>query len=216
MKICSIGSFCQSSKLLQRLGLKEESYPFDWILSNSEMVKHCIEDDFKCFLDKSQYTFIPTSAYTHKVCGHSYYSEVVDFTNENVPGGVFMHHDLAQDENDYAYFARCVDRFRDLIASDKQKVFIYFCRNYPKDNIQNALSEGLEFVKFLKKHVTNFNLIFVHHSVGELNHGIAEFDNLKFVALRASYSNGLEFIEDSHNVYLDEIIKKLIDEIRKT
>jgi hypothetical protein len=142
MKICSIGSFCQSSRLLQRLELKEESYPFDWILSNHKMVKHCIEDDFKIFLDKTQYTFIPTSAYTHKVCGHIYYSEIVDFTNEHVPGAVFMHHDLAQDEKDYAYFTRCVDRFRKLIASDEQKVFIYFCRNYPKDNVQNALLEG--------------------------------------------------------------------------
>lgn len=216
MKVCSIGSFCQSSRLLQRLELKEESYPFDWILSNHKMVKHCIEDDFKCFLDKSQYTFIPTSAYTHKVCGHSYYSEVVDFTNEHVPGAVFMHHDLAQDEEDYAYFARCVDRFRELMVSDEKKVFIYFCRNYPSDKSEEALIEFLEFMEFLDKYFTNYKVIFIYHSVGELKHSVVKLNNLDFINLSSSRSDGLQFIEDSHNVYLDNIIKTLIDEIRKT
>lgn len=215
MKICSIGSFCQSSKLLQQLELKEESYPFDWLLSNHKMVKHCIEDDFRTFLDKSQYTFIPTSAYTHKVCGHKYYSTIVDFTNENVPGAVFMHHDLAQDEKDYEYFVRCVDRFRELIKSDEHKVFIYFSRNRPHSENESALIEFLEFMEFLDEHVTNYNVIFIQHSIGTLTHSIVSLNRLKFINLSASRSNGLQFIEDAHNVYLEELIKDLINEIRK-
>jgi hypothetical protein len=216
MKVCSIGSFCQSSRLLQRLELKEESYPFDWILSNHKMVKHCIEDDFRTFLDKSQYTFIPTSAYTHKVCGHNYYSTIVDFTNENIPGAVFMHHDLAQDEKDYEYFVRCVDRFRELIKSDERKLFIYFSRNRQYSENESALIEFLEFMKFLDENVTNYNMIFIHHSIGTLTHSVVSLNRLKFINLSASRSDGLQFIEDEHNVYLDKIIKDLIDEIRKT
>jgi hypothetical protein len=216
MKVCSIGSFCQSSRLLQRLELKEESYPFDWILSNHKMVKHCIEDDFRTFLDKSQYTFIPTSAYTYKVCGHNYYSTIVDFTNENIPGAVFMHHDLAQDEKDYEYFVRCVDRFRELIKSDERKLFIYFSRNRQYSENESALIEFLEFMKFLDEHVTNYNMIFIHHSIGTLTHSVVSLNRLKFINLSASRSDGLKFAEDAHNVYLDKIIKDLIDEIRKT
>lgn len=216
MKICSIGSFCQSSRLLQRLELKEESYPFDWILSNHKMIKHCIEDDFKTFLDKTQYTFIPAGAYTRKVCGHKYYSTIVDFKNENVPGAVFMHHDLAQDEEDYNYFVRCVGRFRELIKSDEQKVFIYFCRNRSYSENKSALVEFLEFMKFLDGHVTNYDVIFIHHSIGTLTHSVVNLNKLKFVNLSASRSDGLQFAKDEHNVYLDKIIKDLIDEIRKT
>lgn len=216
MKVCSIGSFCQSSKLLQRLSLKEESYPFDWLLSNHKMVKHCIEDDFKLFLDKSQYTFIPTSAYTHKVCGHKYYSTIVDFSNENVPGGVFMHHDLLADQSDYEYFQRCVERFKNLMKSDEHKLFIYFSRNRSYSENESALIEFLEFMEFLDKHVNNYNVIFIHHSIGTLTHSVVHLNKLKFVNLSASRSDGLKFAEEEDNVYLDNVIKNLIDEIRKT
>ena len=55
---CSIGTRCISSQILQNLNIKKESYPFDWIISNLDIIKHCIQDDFKIFLDKQYYYII--------------------------------------------------------------------------------------------------------------------------------------------------------------
>ena len=52
MKYCSLGHGCHSANILKRLGLKKESYPFDWLNSRTSIVKDCIEDNFKKFLDK--------------------------------------------------------------------------------------------------------------------------------------------------------------------
>ena len=50
----SLGNTCHVAYLLKRLRWKPASYPFDWIRSNPEMVRHCIRDDFKQFLDVTQ------------------------------------------------------------------------------------------------------------------------------------------------------------------
>lgn len=47
--ICSIGSWCITGTLLKKANLKTESYPFDWNFTNIDVVKHCIEDNFKIF-----------------------------------------------------------------------------------------------------------------------------------------------------------------------
>lgn len=61
----SIGHRCSSSGLLQLLGLKTESYPFDWIVSNLAVVRHCIETDFRYFLDASLYQKMDSATVNH-------------------------------------------------------------------------------------------------------------------------------------------------------
>ena len=42
---CSLGR-CHSSQILKSNNLKKCSYPFDWIFSNSDIILHCLEDNF--------------------------------------------------------------------------------------------------------------------------------------------------------------------------
>ena len=49
----SLGERCYTSSLLKRNKLKKESYPFDWIFSNLDMILHCIFDNFETFLNKN-------------------------------------------------------------------------------------------------------------------------------------------------------------------
>jgi hypothetical protein len=106
---CSLGSLCHSSQILKRNKLKLYSYPFDWIFSHSDIITHCLEDDFNTFLDKSYYINISNSQ-----CGHSKY-------NNNV---LFNHHNPLINIDHYNYYVRCVDRFKNLLQKQEHKLFI--------------------------------------------------------------------------------------------
>lgn len=124
MIYCSLGGLCHSAQLLKINGLKKASYPFDWIFSNIKMVKHCIEDDFKTFLDKSQYSdYTTNTTLRENQCEHSIYGEMV-FKGEHKV--IFNHHNPLSSETDYAYLERCVDRFRELLKSEEPKTFVMF------------------------------------------------------------------------------------------
>ena len=84
------------------------SYPFDWIFSNLNMVNDCIENDFVDFLDKKQYIDIGSNS----KCGHIKYH-----------AGLFNHKNPLKNNEDYFYYERCVNRFRQLIKSQESKFF---------------------------------------------------------------------------------------------
>lgn len=208
MKFCSLGSFCYSAQLLRRNNLREESNPFDWLFSNIDMIKHCIEDDFKSFLDKSYYYSVnPAEGSDEKRCQHRLYE-----SDDKYP--VFNHHDPLTIDEHYEHFVRSVDRFRKTLQSTEKKVFIHI--NKPRDNRnpEELLFESLLFTEFLDKHVNNYTLITIGQSVGELNHRIIKGNNLIFIQLSCSFNTGLEYENTSHDQYLDNIFKKLINDIR--
>jgi hypothetical protein len=214
MKYCSLGSFCQSAEILIKLGVREFSTPFDWIYSNIDIVKHCLQDDFKTYLDKSEYFKVEPNQYVINPWGHKTYSALIDYKYETVPNGFFVHHDPLNNEKEYAHFGRCVQRFRDVLASDEKKVFLYMYKNRELENAEKDLMEGLLFTQFLDGYTSNYRLIFVYHSIGEPFHSIIKGHNLDFIKISASKSLGDNFENHSHNDYLNEVIKKLIDDIR--
>lgn len=61
--IFSIGYRCSSAGIIKSLGLKHESYPFDWMVSRLPIIEHCIKDDFVEFLDPTNYTKKHSASY---------------------------------------------------------------------------------------------------------------------------------------------------------
>jgi len=51
----SLGCFCSVSNALQMLGLKNNSYPFDWVRSSADGIIHCLDMQFEDFLTYSTY-----------------------------------------------------------------------------------------------------------------------------------------------------------------
>ena len=47
----SLGYFCSVALELERFGLRDASYPFDWIISDIKSVFECIENNFESILD---------------------------------------------------------------------------------------------------------------------------------------------------------------------
>ncbi len=194
MEVCSFGTLCHMSMTFKTTKFKKCSYPFDWIFSSLETIGHCIEDDFKIFLDKSYYKDISRCE-----CGHTFYNNKLKMDDVNM----FNHRNPLKNENDYQYYIRCINRFRLLLQSDKQKLFsMIFIRN--TDTISNIKSLN----EILKKHTTNFTLLIIFHSAsGKRNHTFTTDDNIDFLDLHTiSSSNGVQFENNEDNEYLDSII----------
>jgi hypothetical protein len=99
IKYISLGPNCQTSGSIKTVGYKTESYPFDWILTNLDIVSDCIQTDFKDYLNKDFY-FKNQSYITQLIIGHKKYRD-----------NMFVHRDPLSLQEDYSYIERCVDRF---------------------------------------------------------------------------------------------------------
>ena len=184
---CSLGTLCHSSQLLKRNNLKKCSYPFDWIYSDCNTISHCLQNNFKIFLDKSYYREI-----NDMKCGHSYYHK-----------RMFNHHNPLNNK-DYNYFLRCVDRFNKLLQNTESKLFILMYVNMNHNEIQ----QSIEFNKILTKYSSNYKLLIIHHEVKTTRTYTFEIkDNIHILYLYTlSESDGKEFKNEDDNLFLDNII----------
>ena len=194
---CSLGFSCHSSQILKRNKYKRCSYPFDWIFSNCDNIIHCIQSNFNIFLDKSYYIDISPSQ-----CGHSKYHE-----------RMFNHHNPLANVDHYNYYVRCVDRFRNLLQNQENKLFITTLLNMNSvdDDVKN---EMIKLNTELSKYTSNYRLLVIIHIPNkEQNHSIFTCnDNIDFLELHTlSTSCGVQFYNNDDNTYLDNIIKSKYD-----
>lgn len=191
---CSLGTLCHSSQILKRNKLKLCSYPFDWIFSNCDNIIDCIEDNFNIFLDKSYYIDI-----NNKKCGHSKY-------NSNM----FNHHNPLKNIDDYNYYIRCVDRFKDLLLKKEHKLFLMIFTNIDiNENIDKLKDIIIEFNNKFSKYTYNYTILVIFHIKNKIQNNIFTInENINFLELHTlSNSNGIEFVNKNDNIYLDNIIK---------
>lgn len=192
---CSLGFHCQASKILIRNNVKKESYPFDWLFSNIVIIKDCIEDDFNKLLEKKYYIDFSNKSYNNN-CGHSIYK-----TN------LFPHRDMRLDHN-YDYLTRCVNRFRYLCKSDKEKIFLITIIH---TNLITKILDNLKnLIHILNKKTNNFKivcLVFLYNK-NYNDHYIEKNDNIHIIYINStSKSNGLQFENEEDNVYVDNVLK---------
>jgi hypothetical protein len=192
---CSLGPICHSSQLLKNNSLKKCSYPFDWIFSTCDNIIHCLDNDFNLFLDKSYYVSI-----SNNQCGHTFYDNKM-----------FNHHNPLNNDDDYNYFVRCIDRFRLLLKYEEHKLFIMIFTNM--DNIQEEQKKYIiDFNDKFSKYTKNYTLLIIYHIKNKHNnyHNITHYNNIDFLELHTlSYSNGIKFINNIDNYYLNDIINNM-------
>lgn len=131
MEFISIGPYCSGADILKDNGLKNHSYPFDYIFSSLEMVNHCINDRFNIFLDKNNYKggshhlfyskFIDTEILRKHHIAHGR----TDIANNLINREIFLHHNLL-DNDTYLSFVRRCNRLLNLIDNNNKIIFIYY------------------------------------------------------------------------------------------
>lgn len=193
--VCSLGSLCHSAFLLKRNNLKVESFPFDWIFSDPDMVIQCVVNEFNIFLDKSYYTITSEIQRGHVLYGSN----------------IFFHHNPLKNEDDYNYYLRCVDRFNILLKKTEPKLFVMiFINNDHGSRLEKFKNSIIEFNNKFKKYTENYNLLVIIQfpTTDNNHHSFTYIDNIHFLDLyTSSNSNGILFLKKNDNQYLDNIIK---------
>jgi len=155
MKIISIGPYCATADILKKHNLRQEAYPFDYIFSSLEMVKHCINNKFNIFLDKKYYT----NGTNNNSTKHTFYCKFLDTdillkhhiahrysVNYKVSSGnLFNHHNLLLHKEHYKAFERRCKRFLDVINEKNNKNFLVYYDKYT-----NNINDLVEFANYIK------------------------------------------------------------------
>jgi hypothetical protein len=136
MKFISVGPYCSTADILKENNLRTEAYPFDYIFSSLEIIKHSINDKFTIFLDKKYYI----NGRCNNSTRHSFYCKFLDtplllqhHINHNYSkdykissGNLFNHHNLIEDNGNYEKFTRRCNRLLSLIENNEKIVFVYY------------------------------------------------------------------------------------------
>ena len=160
------------------------------------MITHCLEDNFKTFLDKSYYTITDPAS---KKQQHSVYSED--------PSEIFFNHHNPLKEEDNIYFNRCITRFKNMLAQPELKMFVLFFLNFTK--IDKWFKQKIiDFNKQLGNHTQNFGLLCIIQYTSDKNsYRFTIHDNVHFLEIyTTSNSNGVEFENPEDNIFLDNLI----------
>lgn len=142
MEFISIGPNCAAADSLKNHKLRTSAYPFDYIFSSLEAVKHSIQDKFKIFLDKQYYRPGTRKDATR----HTFYCNMLDtdvlrehHVREHHPrsynpssGNFFNHHNLLENQAHYEAFQRRTARLLHLLETNQNVVFVY-CNDFTKD-----------------------------------------------------------------------------------
>tara|TARA_B110000971_G_scaffold221756_1_gene270397 strand:- start:202 stop:6702 length:6501 start_codon:yes stop_codon:yes gene_type:complete len=165
IQIISLGSSCDVSLNLKRLGINNIHYFFDFIWNEYDglrTVTKIIKNNFIHFNDLINYTKITT---------HPILNWTKCDINKYYPNLVFMHHDTEK-KDVIESFIRKINRTEDILISKKKKVFIYY-RHYGFDyhewrapilniflDLEEFIKETLEFCSMYKDlYNENFHLI---------------------------------------------------------
>lgn len=120
---------------------------------------------------------------------------------------MFQHHNPLINENDYNYFCRCVNRFKNVLIKKEHKLFLMFYPNI-KDNYEYLIKDIIDFNANFQNYTTNYILLVIFHiPENKCQHTFTYHDNIHFLKLNTnSLSNGSYFINNEDNIYLDNII----------
>lgn len=157
--VISLGTLCHMTRILERLHWRQASYPFDWVFTSPQILHDIISTDFQDFLNPEYYCNVKHSQFGDRSAGHKKYHE--DFFGHKNP----------RTPEDYEYYVRCVERFRDMLTTTKPKIFmmLYSPENtrHPEDyanmsriHQEEYLASGSELIYQTLRNVTdNFRVV---------------------------------------------------------
>ena len=215
-KIISLGFRCSSAAILKRMGLKHESFPFDWLISRLSVIRHCMETDFSEFLNLSNYqrkysnTYEMADSRNGFICDEHlmvnlYYQPEDQSDPENTyKWYLAMNHHNILEQKDTEYYERCVQRYRELMTFDEPKIYLHICPlitmkkyNDTKENIFHELTGFDQFMyDFTNGTTRGLFFIMVRDNAGEHENKCSLF----FTSLK---TNTKIYIVYTNNQFID-------------
>lgn len=126
-EVISIGSNCGPGLSLRNLKLKKETYPFDWVRSNSKIIYDVLVNG------KNKYLMFGNN----NISNDHYLKNLHSFTNKNFNnshinyyGQHFTHYTNITTTELKIKFDNYLDRFFNLLSSDKNVLFIHSNEEY--------------------------------------------------------------------------------------
>jgi hypothetical protein len=178
-KLFSLGHRCSSAGILKYLGIKTESYPFDWMISRLNIIQDCIETDFIHFLKKENYeekktTTIHYSKHGNKfLCNenivyNTYYQnkynndelfipDPLSLPNDTYAHYLALNHRNILQDNDYEYFQRCIERFKSMIYDNEPKMYLYIHPVISTDDYQNQKDKIIQLFLNFQSYMSTIN-----------------------------------------------------------
>jgi hypothetical protein len=115
--VFSLGYRCSSAGILKSLGLKTESYPFDWMVSRLPIIEDCIQTEFIHFLSSNSYKCVQgvTNNYTsldpssrqyicnESICFNEHYETNLDTTISNRIKEFYLPEPICAETDAYGY-----------------------------------------------------------------------------------------------------------------
>lgn len=148
--IISLGHFCGVAQELERLGLRDASYPFDWLITTREPLHQLIDSHFDGFLE---YDYLYQSREERKIYRNKYYNFGVSFYHDF---SKYKPLDVQLDEVKEKY-ARRIERFYTAIT--EPALFIRYVNN--EDDAEYYSKHFDECLERYKQFCPESELIFV-------------------------------------------------------
>lgn len=148
--IISLGHFCGVAQELERLGLRDASYPFDWLITTREPLHQLIDSHFDGFLE---YDYLYQSREERKIYRNKYYNFGVSFYHDF---SKYKPLDVQLDEVKEKY-ARRIERFYTAIT--EPALFIRYVNN--EDDAEYYSKHFDECLERYKQFCPENELIFV-------------------------------------------------------
>ncbi|BCS83210.1 putative papain-like cysteine peptidase [Cotonvirus japonicus] len=201
--IISLGVGCGVAIYLDKLGIRNDAYPFDYIwCQNLENLEHIILDDFNILMNKSYYVKINLDDPNR--IHHTYYNDINDKFN-----AIFAHHNILLDET-YQAFERRIQRFRNL--KTEENIFITFIIKYDNTLTENLLVKYKNIVKIMNDKGYNKSLfiLVIINKAETIKFDCIDFsDNYKIYHFNYQNSYGCGYFEGDDDKIIMDFFKKI-------
>ena len=107
MEYISLGSHCYPAWLIERMGLRNAAYPFDWLFSDPRMILDCLRDRCSTLLNPIYHQKVDAHRSNHTLYGPRFGHT-----------SVFNHHDITHPDT-AAHFSRAVGRMEEILSSSE-------------------------------------------------------------------------------------------------
>lgn len=185
--IIPFGSDCYAAITIETLKLRIRSLPFDYIYSDINMLKDCLENNFINFLDEKNYIAYKSNG---KGCINNYYRKK------------FPHFNMLNDDFRNTMIKR-TELFNKILSYKDKKLFVHICSDFNIKYIE-------ELNNLITKYSNNYELLVIVKKRNIENKCDLKYnkDNIKvynvFTTTKAIHNN---IINEIFNNYKFDLIK---------